>query len=97
MEKTGYVYILTNKYNTVLYIGVTSNLEQRILQHRTGHFVNSFTSRYNVSKLVYYEFHLSIEDAILREKQLKGGSRQKKIELVNKSNPEWKDLWERTI
>jgi putative endonuclease len=96
MDRTGYVYILTNKYNTVLYIGVTSNLEQRILQHRTGHFPNSFTSCYNVYKLVYYELHLSIEDAILREKQLKGGSRQKKIELVNKSNPEWKDLWERS-
>lgn len=94
MEKGGYIYILTNKNNTVLYVGVTSNLEQRIRQHRTGYFKNAFTSRYNVTKLVYYEMLLTIEDAIHREKQLKGGSRKKKMELITKRNPEWNDLYE---
>ena len=92
MEKGGYIYILTNKNNTVLYIGVTSKLEDRIWQHRTGHFKNAFTSRYNATKLVYYEEFSDIEDAIAREKQLKAGSRKKKIELINRLNPEWKDL-----
>ena len=92
MEKGGYVYILTNRNNTVLYVGVTSNLEERIWQHRTGYFKNTFTSRYNVIKLVYYEHFLTIEDAIYREKQLKGGTRKKKTELINKINPEWKEL-----
>ncbi len=77
--KGGFIYILTNNSNTVLYIGVTSNLSNRLQQHRSGFFKNSFTSRYNVSKLVYYEQFLTIEDAILREKQLKAGSRQKKL------------------
>ena len=93
MEKGGYIYILTNKNNTVLYIGVTSNLSNRIYQHRTGQFKNAFTSRYNVTKLVYFEKFLTIEDAILREKQLKGGSRKKKVELINRMNTEWKDLF----
>ncbi len=93
MKTGGYIYFLTNKNHTVLYVGVTSNLEQRIQQHRTGYFKNAFTSRYNITKLVYYEMLLTIEDAIHREKQLKGGSRKKKIELINKRNPEWKDLY----
>ena len=93
MRKGGYIYILSNKTNTALYVGVTSNLEQRILQHRTGKFPNAFTSKYNITKLVYYEEFLSIEDAILREKQLKGGSRQKKIDLIQKRNPEWNELY----
>jgi len=94
MRNKGYTYILTNKNNTVLYVGVTSNLEQRLQQHRTGQFKNAFTSRYNITKLVYYEFFLTIEDAIYREKQLKAGSRKKKIELITKRNPDWKDLQE---
>ena len=93
MHIGGYIYILTNKTNTVLYVGVTSNLEKRILQHRTGKFSNAFTSRYNITKLVYYEEFLSIENAIGREKQLKGGSRQKKIDLIQKRNPEWEELY----
>ncbi len=93
MFKEGYTYILTNKNNTVLYVGVTSNLEQRMRQHQSGYFKNSFTSRYNITKLVYYKLFLNIEDAIHREKQLKGGSRQKKINLIEKMNPEWKDLY----
>ena len=79
MKRSGYIYILTNKNNTVLYIGVTSDLGKRILEHRTGWFKNSFTSRYNLTKLVYYEEFLSIEDAILREKQLKAGSKKTKL------------------
>jgi putative endonuclease len=83
---------LTNKNNTVLYIGVTSNLTNRLVQHRNGQFENSFTCRYNVIKLVYFEEFDNIVDAIAREKQLKAGSRQKKINLITRLNPEWKDL-----
>ena len=93
MSKGGYVYILTNKNNNVLYIGVTSHLAQRIWQHRNGKFKNAFTSRYNLTKLVYYEEFLTIEDAIAREKQLKAGSRKKKTDLIEKRNPEWKEFY----
>lgn len=79
--KRGYIYILTNKNNAVLYVGVKSNLTQRIQQHQSGFFKNAFTSRYNLSKLVYYEEFISMQDAIGREKQLKAGSRQKKWNL----------------
>ena len=92
MKKGGYIYILTNKNNTVLYTGVTSNLGNRIQQHRTGYYKNSFTSKYNLTKLVYYEEFLTIEDAISREKQLKAGSRKKKIQLIERINPIWDDL-----
>lgn len=92
MARIGFIYILTNKNNTVLYIGVTSNLTQRIQQHQSGFFKKSFTSRYNLTKLVYYERFLSIEDAISREEQLKAGSRKKKVVLIEKNNKEWKDL-----
>ncbi len=92
MERGGYIYILTNKNHTVLYTGVTSNLANRLYEHRTGFYKDSFTSRYNVTKLVYFEEFLSIEDAIHREKQIKAGSRQNKLDLVNGFNPEWKDL-----
>jgi putative endonuclease len=86
-----YVYILTNKVNTVLYIGVTSNLEQRIWQHKEKVY-RGFTSRYDCDKLVYYEEFQWVHDAIAREKQLKGGSRQKKIDLIVSTNPDWNDL-----
>jgi putative endonuclease len=76
----------------VLYTGVTSNLSKRLEEHRTGIYKSSFTLKYNVKELVYYEEFTSIEDAIFREKQLKAGSRQKKLDLINKLNPEWKDL-----
>ena len=91
--KPGYVYILTNKNNTTLYVGVTSNLVKRIEQHKTKYYPKSFTSRYNLDKLVYYEAFQMIGDAIAREKQLKAGSRAKKIALIEKENPEWKDLY----
>ena len=92
MERGGYIYILTNKNHTVLYTGVTSNLSNRLYEHLSGKYQNSFTYKYNVKELVYYEGFTSIEEAILREKQIKGGSRQKKIDLIYGSNPEWKDL-----
>lgn len=92
--KTGYIYILTNKNNTVLYVGVTSNLVERMTQHRTKKYSGSFSARYNLNKLVYWESFAGIMEAITREKQLKGGSRQKKIDLINRFNPEWNDLYD---
>jgi putative endonuclease len=91
--KQGYVYILTNRHNTVLYTGVTSDLKKRVWEHRQ-HLVEGFTKRYNVEKLVYYEESDDIASAIAREKQIKAGSRQKKIDLVNGINPQWRDLYE---
>ena len=92
MKKEAYVYILTNSGNQVLYVGVTSDLTLRMQQHKNGFFKNSFTSRYRINKLVYYELFQNMTDAIAREKQIKAGSRQKKIDLVNSRNPEWEDL-----
>jgi putative endonuclease len=86
-----YVYIVTNASNYVLYIGVTNNLENRILQHREK-INQGFTAKYQCSKLVYYEEFQWIQDAIDREKQLKAGSRKKKINLIIADNPEWLDL-----
>jgi len=85
------IYILTNSRHTVLYTGVTNNLERRLLEHKskTG---NAFTKRYNVDQLVYFECGDDINMAIAREKQIKAGSRQDKIDLINSVNPEWKDL-----
>ena len=92
MQKQYYVYIVTNTRNTVLYTGVTSNLERRVLDHKNK-VVKGFTSKYNINKLVYYEIFDSIEQAIKREKQIKGGSRQKKIDLIKNLNPEFGDLY----
>lgn len=92
MFKRGYTYILTNKNHTVLYTGVTSNLSQRMERNRSGYYKNAFSHKYNVTELVYYEVFDLVVDAIAREKQIKGGSRQKKINLINALNPEWKDL-----
>ena len=92
MQKTGYVYILTNKMNTVLYVGVTNNIKRRLIEHRTSANNKSFTSKYNVFKLVYYETYPSIWEAIKREKQLKAGSRKKKTDLINNTNPNWENL-----
>ena len=89
---TYYVYIITNASNRVLYTGVINNLERRIYEHKNKIFPRSFTSKYNCNKLVFYEATNSIEPAIIREKQIKGGSRKKKIELITKLNPEWEDL-----
>jgi putative endonuclease len=88
----GYVYIMANNNNTVLYTGVTSDLKVRIKEHREKRYPGSFTGRYNIGKLVYFERFASITEAINREKQIKGGSRKKKVELINLVNPEWRDL-----
>jgi putative endonuclease len=89
--KQGYIYILTNKNNTVLYTGVTSNLAKRIYEHK-NHLVDGFSKRYNLGKLVYYEEVNNISVAIQREKQIKAGSRKKKVELINSINSDWSDL-----
>ena len=90
----GYVYIATNKHNTVLYTGVTSSLKDRVYKHKTKKYPNSFSAAYNIDKLVYFEKHNSMLSAIKREKQLKAGSRQKKIDLINELNPDWYDLYD---
>jgi putative endonuclease len=91
--KTGHVYILTNKNNTTLYVGVTSALRQRIQEHKDKKYPKSFSARYNLNKLVYHEPHQGMGVAIAREKQLKGGSRSKKIALIEGMNPGWEDLF----
>jgi putative endonuclease len=91
-----FVYILTNKYNKVLYVGVTNNLIRRVYEHKNK-LISGFTSKYNVNKLVYYESFQSVFDAIKREKEIKGWKREKKVALINSFNPEWKDLYEELI
>jgi putative endonuclease len=90
------VYILASRRNGTLYIGVTSNLPQRVWQHRTG-VVPGFTKRYGCKTLVWCELHSTMLDAIAREKQLKGGSRKKKLDLIETANPDWRDLYEELI
>ena len=92
MEKRGYVYLLTNNANTVIYTGVTSNLQKRIYEHKEK-LVEGFTKKYNIIKLVYFEKFDDIVNAIEREKQIKGGSRRDKINLIKNTNPELKDLY----
>ena len=92
MGQQYYVYILTNKNNRVLYTGITNDLRRRVWEHKEK-FVPGFTTKYNVSKLVCYEVFEDPENAILREKKIKAGSRQKKIDLINGSNKEWDDLY----
>ncbi|MEK7078673.1 MAG: GIY-YIG nuclease family protein [Patescibacteria group bacterium] len=86
------VYIITNYNNTVLYTGVTGELIGRVWHHKNKS-VSSFSSKYNLNKLVYFEIFENVSDAIVREKQIKGGSRKNKIKLIEKENPEWKDLY----
>ena len=88
-----YVYILTNKTNYVTYIGVTNDLKRRVYQHKND-LIEGYTKKYRVHKLVYYEYSTDVRAAIEREKQLKGWTRAKKIELVNTMNPSWRDLSE---
>jgi putative endonuclease len=94
MERGGCVYIMTNSFNTILYTGVTSELENRIWRHKNNEFPKSFTSKYKCYKLVYFMFLPTIEDAIAEEKRIKGGSRQQKIDLIIGLNPNWKDLYD---
>jgi len=84
---------MTNKNNRVLYTGVTNDLKRRVYEHKEK-FVEGFTKKYNVSKLVYYEVFEDPENAILREKKIKAGSRQKKMDLINTINEDWCDLYE---
>ncbi|XLS30596.1 GIY-YIG nuclease family protein [Flavobacteriaceae bacterium M23B6Z8] len=91
--KPGFVYIITNKNHTTLYVGVTANILRRVEQHRQKINPRSFTARYNCNKLVYYEAFQRIGDAIGREKQLKAGSRAAKVKLIEGINPNWKDLY----
>ena len=91
-DKNYYVYILTNKYNKVLYTGVTNDLTRRMAEHKDFKKESSFTNKYNLNKLVYYEVYNDINLAINREKQIKAGSRNKKLELINNKNKEWVDL-----
>ncbi len=90
-QRSYYVYILTNARRTVLYTGVTNDLGRRTAEHGEKQRP-SFTARYNVSELVYFETHANVNDAIAREKQIKGGSRQKKLDLIHAFNPDWKDF-----
>ena len=92
--KPGFIYIITNLNNTTLYIGVTSDLPNRIIEHQQKKYAISFSAKYNLCKLVYYEQFQMIGDAIGREKQLKAGTRAKKIALIESINPQWIDLFE---
>ena len=94
LTKQYYVYFLTNRNNRVLYVGVTNDLKRRVYEHKNG-LVEGFTKKYRIHKLVYYEVGEDVEGVILREKQIKAGSRQKKIDLITQFNPEWEDLWDR--
>jgi putative endonuclease len=90
------VYMMTNAHNTVIYTGVTNNLKRRVYEHKNG-LGGIFTKKYNVVKLVYYEITDNVHAALAREKQIKGGSRKKKIDLIERLNSEWSDLYEEII
>lgn len=93
MDKEFYIYIMTNQWNTTLYTGVTGDLKRRIFEHKEK-LTKGFTRKYNINKLVYYEVFDDIENAIRREKQIKGSSRKKKFELIESLNKEWQDLYD---
>lgn len=93
MHHPGYFYIMTNAHHTVLYCGATNDLYKRMQEHKNKMYSKSFTSRYNIDKLVYFETFTILEEAFEREKQVKAGSRKKKIALIQSVNPEWKDLF----
>jgi putative endonuclease len=93
MRKDSYIYILASDRNGTLYVGVTSDLVKRISEHKSKQ-VKGFTEKYNVTTLVYYEVHAGIEEAITREKAIKAWKRKWKLELIEKNNPQWKDLYE---
>lgn len=90
------VYILTSKRNGTLYVGVTSNLAKRVWEHRER-FVEGFTKKYGVHELVYYEIHDDMISAITREKQVKEGNRAWNLRLIEKLNPNWRDLWSEIV
>ncbi|MBK7107870.1 MAG: GIY-YIG nuclease family protein [Bacteroidetes bacterium] len=92
VQATYYAYIITNKNNSVLYIGVTNSIRRRVYEHKTKHNRNSFSARYNCNKLIYYEMFEVMDTAIAREKELKKWQRNWKEDLINTSNAEWNDL-----
>lgn len=92
MEKLYFVYIMTNRNNTVLYTGVTNDLSRRVWEHKHKVNIGSFSAKYNVNKLIYCEDYLSINDAISREKQIKGWLRRRKIALIKSVNPKFKEI-----
>ncbi len=91
-KKQGFIYIMANKYNTAFYVGTTSNLPKRIWEHKNN-IIHSFTQKYNIHKLVYYETFENMEIAIAREKYIKGKKREYKKKLIEKTNPYYKDLY----
>ncbi|MGC8690597.1 GIY-YIG nuclease family protein [Caldisericum sp.] len=95
-EKKFYVYILSNKYNNVLYVGITNDLKRRTYEHKNK-FIDGFTKKYNVNKLVYYEIYNDPINAITREKQLKDFRREKKVRLITEFNPNWEDLYQKIL
>ena len=97
MLRGGCIYFMTNKHRTTIYLGVTSNLMRRVMEHKTKVYPNSFTARYNLDCLIFYENFGHIEEAIAREKEVKKWNRFKKEQLINSMNPEWKDLWEEEV
>jgi putative endonuclease len=92
MNKTGYLYIMTNRHKTVIYTGVTNDLCRRVHEHKNHLIKNSFTDRYNIEFCIYYEEFANFESAINRETEIKKWNRQKKENLINKKNPQWKEL-----
>lgn len=95
MGRGGHVYIMTNIYHNVLYTGVTSELRDRVYQHKNNYYPNSFTSKYKCYKLVYYYFFDHIEEAIVEEKRIKAGNRKAKLKLIESINPKFFDLYEK--
>ena len=94
LDKQYYTYIMTNKKNTVLYTGMTNDLRRRVYEHKNDKG-SAFTKKYSINKLVYFEIFREVKNAIRKEKQIKGGSRQKKIDLIEEINPGWRDLYEK--
>ena len=93
MDNQYFVYLMTNRNNTVIYTGVTNDLKRRVYEHKEKS-IDGFTKKYNINKLVYFEITNDVYSAIQREKQIKAGSRKKKIDLINTKNNEWKDLYD---
>jgi putative endonuclease len=96
MDKQPCVYLMASKRNGTLYVGVTSNLVRRVSQHKNGS-LSGFTERYAVKRLLWYELHGTMESAISREKRIKNWKRAWKLELIEKNNPEWRDLYEQMV
>ena len=93
MDKQYYIYIITNQNHTVLYTGITNNLKRRMYEHKEKQ-VKGFSAKYNLNKLVYFQITEDVVSAISREKQIKGGSRKRKVEIINSLNPTWVDLYD---